>query len=221
MLTYTGGFPTDLGVLDGASTVVLYFDGLQETEPPLLEAARIAQREKIMAAGAGLIALHQASTLPAGNKTVPLLNWLGAKREGMFDRTTEKVALEIAAPTHPVAAGVGPIALTDEFYPTLVFAPGGKVTPILRATLTPQFGDVQKQAASPPPDRAGIHTKINSRPPFGQLWQTPQFDSVEGRAPRLFATPLYVDQVAVAAGQYRAERIRSSTRPATTAMFTR
>jgi mono/diheme cytochrome c family protein len=39
---------------------------------------------------------------------------------------------------------------------------------------------------------------------FGQLWQTPQLDSVDGQPPRLFATPLYVDRVAMAAGRYPA-----------------
>lgn len=39
---------------------------------------------------------------------------------------------------------------------------------------------------------------------FGQVWQTQQFDSVDGQPPRLFATPLYVDRVSMAAGQYPA-----------------
>lgn len=37
---------------------------------------------------------------------------------------------------------------------------------------------------------------------FGQLWQTPQLDSVNGQAPRLFATPLYVDRVRLSAGKH-------------------
>jgi mono/diheme cytochrome c family protein len=35
---------------------------------------------------------------------------------------------------------------------------------------------------------------------FVQLWQTPRFDSIGQREPRLFATPLYVDQVAFSSG---------------------
>ena len=38
---------------------------------------------------------------------------------------------------------------------------------------------------------------------FGQLWQSPQFDAVDGQAPRLFATPLYIDKVAIDAGKHR------------------
>lgn len=156
VLSYTGGFPADLAVLDGASTLVLYFDGVQEVPAPLADPARIAKLNQLMAAGTGLVALHQASTLPAGNTTVPLVEWLGAKRNGMFDRTTEKVSLKVAASGHPVVAGVGPIEYTDEFYPTLVFHPERKVTPILRTEITPKFGDAKKQAANPP--ARGEHT---------------------------------------------------------------
>jgi quercetin dioxygenase-like cupin family protein len=156
ILAYTGGWPTDPTVLEGASTILLYFDGVQEKPEPLLDPARIAQLKKQMDAGAGLIALHQASTLPKDNTTVPMIDWLGAKRDGMFDRTTEKVTLKLAASGHPILAGVGPISYTDEFYPTLVFAPGGKITPVLRTEITPKFGDAKKQAANPPP--RGEHT---------------------------------------------------------------
>ncbi|MBC8041083.1 MAG: cytochrome c [Opitutaceae bacterium] len=39
-------------------------------------------------------------------------------------------------------------------------------------------------------------------PAFVQLWQTPQFDSRGTNEPRLFATPLYVDQVAISTGPH-------------------
>lgn len=41
-----------------------------------------------------------------------------------------------------------------------------------------------------------------SSPAFAQLWQTPQFDSRGTDEPRLFATPLYVDQVALTTGPH-------------------
>lgn len=39
---------------------------------------------------------------------------------------------------------------------------------------------------------------------FGELWQSPELDWVEGRPPRLYATPLYLDEVQVAAGAFPA-----------------
>ncbi|MGH7944495.1 MAG: ThuA domain-containing protein [Opitutaceae bacterium] len=134
VLAYTGGFPADPAVLDGASTLVLYFDGVQEKPEPLLDPARIPHVQKLVDAGAGLVALHQASTLPKGNTTVPLVEWLGAKRDGMFDRTTETVTLKPVTPAHPISAGVGEFTYKDEFYPTLVFhSDAARITPILRA----------------------------------------------------------------------------------------
>jgi outer membrane protein assembly factor BamB len=38
---------------------------------------------------------------------------------------------------------------------------------------------------------------------FGQLWQTPQFDTLEGEEPRLYASPLYVDRMTLTNGPYK------------------
>jgi len=149
VLAYTGGWPEDLGVLDGATTIVCYFDGVQEKPEPLNNPERIARLQKLMSSGTGLVALHQASTVPPGNTTIPMEEWLGARRNGMWDRTTEKVELKPVTPRHPVSAGVGAMTITDEFYPTLIFSKAGKITPILRAEVTPKFGDEKMQAATP------------------------------------------------------------------------
>jgi quercetin dioxygenase-like cupin family protein/type 1 glutamine amidotransferase len=125
-----------------------------EKPEPLLAPARVNALQKLMDAGAGLIALHQASTLPAGDQTVPLVDWLGAKRDGMFDRTTETATLRPLSPAHPISAGVTEVAYRDEFYPTLVFAKGpGRLTPILTANLAPTSGDAIP-AGSASPSRA-------------------------------------------------------------------
>jgi mono/diheme cytochrome c family protein len=42
---------------------------------------------------------------------------------------------------------------------------------------------------------------------FGQLWQTPRFDSIGDREPRLFATPLYVDQIAFSSGPHQGKTL--------------
>lgn len=154
ILDFPSGFPSDLSVLENAAAVLLYFDGVMEKPEPLLDPARIAALQKLMDAGSGLIALHQASTLPAGDQSVPLLEWLGAKRDGMFDRTTQTTSLRPANPAHPVSSGVGEFTYRDEFYPTLVFAPRpGRLTPVLVAELTPESGE-SMTPNSPPPVRA-------------------------------------------------------------------
>lgn len=131
------GWPTDPAALTGASTVVLYFDGAERH--PLLDPVRRRAFEAVMARGAGLVALHQASTVPADDAdSTCLLLWLGAVRPGLFDRTTETVTVQPAAGS-PLSRGLSAFELRDEFYPTLRFAKTGKLTPVLSATLHPQF----------------------------------------------------------------------------------
>ena len=156
VLTYTGGWPTEPGVLEGASAIVCYFDGVQQKPEPLSDPQIVARLDQLMAAGTGLVCLHQSSTVPAGNTTIPLAKWLGARRNGMFDRTTEKVTLQPATPAHPISRGVGSFTYTDEFYPTLVMSDEKNITPILRSEVTPKYGDAKKQAATPAPK--GTHT---------------------------------------------------------------
>ncbi len=297
--SYPDGWPDDPAALDGASTVVLYFDG--DMKHPLRDARHRRSFEALMRRGVGLVALHQASTVPAGDTTIELQRWLGGARFGMVDRTTETATLQVAAPSHPVTRGVQDFAYRDEFYPTFRFA--GQVAPILTATLHVQYRGGQSliedrpekatvawayqrtgggrsfgfsgghylvaldqpmlrrtllnailwtahvdvpvkgasagatdaatrvaarelrdaapdrttRAAVPDaptfhrdPQRTGWNDREAVLTPasvagasFGLLWESPALDAVDGQPPRLYASPLYVDRVAITAGQHR------------------
>ncbi|HKS57769.1 MAG TPA: ThuA domain-containing protein [Steroidobacteraceae bacterium] len=131
----------DDAALDGASTVVWYFDGLDQH--PLLEPARRAHFDALMRKGVGLVVLHQASTVPTGERTFDLQPWLGGMRYGMFDRATEMAEITPAAPAHPVSRGVGAFKYLDEFYPTLRWQKSDALQPILRARLHVEFREGQ------------------------------------------------------------------------------
>ena len=60
---YPDGWPRDPKALDDAAAVVWYFDGLDKH--PLRDPARRAAFEAAMRRGVGLVALHQASTVPS------------------------------------------------------------------------------------------------------------------------------------------------------------
>ena len=137
--SYPDGWPADPHAFDGVAAVVLYFDG--DTKHPLRDAAHRHQFETLMQRGVGLVALHQASTVPANDDSIGLQRWLGGARFGMADRTTETALLQPATPAHPVASGVQAFAYRDEFYPTIRFAASGRITPILLATLHVQYRD--------------------------------------------------------------------------------
>lgn len=133
---YPNGWPEDDALLKHAATVVWYFDGLEGH--PLLDAKRRMQFSQLMNDGVGLVALHQASTLPPNDSSVDLSRWLGGARYGMFDRTTETV--ELVPQKHPVTRGVHPFTYRDEFYPTLRFsADSQRLTPILTPKLHVSF----------------------------------------------------------------------------------
>jgi len=147
---YPDGWPKDDAVLENAAAIVWYFDGLEGH--PMLDADRRARFEQLMKNGIGLVALHQASTLPPEDKLIDLPRWLGGGRYGMFDRTTEMVEFQPAA--HPISRGVGAFTYLDEFYPTIRFgADREKVVPILTGTL-----HIQVQKDQP------IVTKTEVRP---------------------------------------------------------
>lgn len=133
--TFPDGWPADPAALAGAATLVWYFDGLESH--PMMDAKRRGEIAALMQQGVGLVALHQATTVPAGDVTIGLERWLGGSRDGMFDRTTEMVAFTPTA--HAVTSGVGAFTYHDEFYPTIRFARGGRVTPLLSGDLHVQF----------------------------------------------------------------------------------
>ncbi|MCW5579734.1 MAG: ThuA domain-containing protein [Luteimonas sp.] len=142
---FPDGWPDDPAALAGAAAVIWYFDGLDRH--PLHDPAIRDRFEAAMRAGTGLVALHQASTVPPEDD-LGLPRWLGAVREGMFDRTTQWAALEPTAASHPVSRGVEPFEHRDEFYPTLAFAPGA--VPLLSADLDVQYRDGSRRIEETP-----------------------------------------------------------------------
>lgn len=294
VVTFDHGWPAQPAALDDAATIVFYFDGLDKH--PLTDPSHRQQFDALMRRGVGLVALHQASTVPR-DASLDLLPSLGAERRGLFDRTTETTTLTPDA-SHPIGRGLADFTYRDEFYPTLRFT-GRGVTPVLRATLHPQYRDgagvvddraetrtvawayerpqggrsfgysgghylaafdepmlrktlinaifwtagidiprdgvalkkvdvTQSTAAASDmrprtatadvttfhadSQRSGWHSRLTALTParvagdaFGLLWESPQLDSVDGLAPRLYASPLYLDRVRIADGQHRGE----------------
>lgn len=149
---YPLGFPKDLSAIADADVVVLYFGlNYKAGNAQLLDdPANFQAMQQLMARGAGLVALHQAFTVANKESRIPFAAWLGAVRFGMADRTTETARVEIAGGAHPVARGLHRFDDHDEFYPTLDFAPGTKIVPILTATLHVQYRNNAAVFEEPP-----------------------------------------------------------------------
>jgi type 1 glutamine amidotransferase len=134
--SYPDGWPTTADAFANASTIVWYFDGLEQH--PLFDKRRRADFTELMRKGVGLVALHQSFTVPDGARTIQLSQWLGGVRYGMFDRTTEFVQFGLA-PRHPITRGVHHLEYRDEFYPTISFPDAARRIPILSGPLHVQY----------------------------------------------------------------------------------
>lgn len=137
---FPDGWPADAAALADAATLVWYFEG--GDKHPLRDPAKRAAFAAAVRRGVGIVALHQASTAPAGDD-LGLRDALGAVRVGLRDRTTQWATVESMRSALPLLQGV-PVSFgyRDEFYPTFEKSGrGGSYTSLLRATLSPQFRD--------------------------------------------------------------------------------
>lgn len=158
--THFDGWPTNAATLDDADTLFLTSGGSdrKETDHPLYVGDRFAQVDRQMRRGCGLVLFHW-STFHPHRVDEDITRWIG----GYFDYETGpgpnrwSSAIQtrtwspvIAAPDHPVARGVRPFQLHEEFYFKLRFRnPDPRLTPILLKEA------VADPAADPRPNTVG------------------------------------------------------------------
>jgi hypothetical protein len=126
------GWPQESQAFDGASSIVLYMDG--GPNHPALQGERLSQLGGLMEKGVGLACIHYATepTLEKGQKE--FLDWIGGAFEANWSVNPHWNAEFKELPNHPVARGVKPFTLNDEWYFHIRFREGMKgVTPILTA----------------------------------------------------------------------------------------
>ena len=124
------GWPTDPSAFDGAATVVIYADG-GPGQPAL---AHLEQLEGLMRKGVGLACIHYAVEVPKGRDGDLFKGWTGGYFETFWSVNPFWTGQFKSLPTHPVARGVRPFSISDEWYYHMRFADEMKgVTPILTA----------------------------------------------------------------------------------------
>ncbi len=137
------GWPVDPAVLDAADTIMVISDGRDgdkfEEAPHLSSPDHIATIERQMARGCGLVTFH-FSTFAPEQYGPQMLRWNGAyfgwekagRRDWYSAITTTEADVTLPAPAHPIARGVRPFRMREEFYFNLRFAPGNSaVVPLL------------------------------------------------------------------------------------------
>ncbi len=130
--THLGGWPSDPSTLENASTIVVISAGSdqREADHPLLVGKRLETLDRLMRRGIGLVAIHWTTFVPREKAGDRFLEWIG----GHFDyesgppprhwasRITTATA-ELSPHDHPIARGLTPFTLRDEFYHDIRFRP--------------------------------------------------------------------------------------------------
>jgi type 1 glutamine amidotransferase len=129
------GWPTKPQTLQGARTLIFFHDG--GDVHALLKGDRMAQVQKLVEGGTGLVAFHQTIDFPK-DAAQRAIHWFG----GVWQKGTGQRAHWIASfdvfPQHPVTGGVSPFKVDDGWlYRDRFLADKKGITPLLR-TVSPK-----------------------------------------------------------------------------------
>jgi type 1 glutamine amidotransferase len=127
-------WPRNVKVFDGARSIVWYTDGAKNH--PLLQPDRAAVIQRHVDKGGGFVALHYAVNIPK-ELSEKALAWWGGHYETDFSGGSGAIKWTprfTELPRHPIARGVKPFAINDEWYFDMHFVPGMKgITPLIKA----------------------------------------------------------------------------------------
>jgi hypothetical protein len=121
-------WPKDAAVLEGVKAIVLGSDGGH------LVKKHAAKLEPLMKAGVGLACIHYTVDPGTKESVQNLIEWIGGAYEQHWSVNPTWDADFREFPSHPVARGLKPFKINDEWYYHMRFQPDMKgVTPILQA----------------------------------------------------------------------------------------
>lgn len=128
----SNGWPADVSVLREADAILLYADG--GDGHPAIRQERLQLLDELARKGVGIGAAHYGVEVPKGDPGLAMLRWTGGYFETFWSVNPHWTARFDRFPDHPVARGVQPFAVHDEWYYHMRFTPDlAGVTPILSA----------------------------------------------------------------------------------------
>jgi Domain of Unknown Function (DUF1080)/Trehalose utilisation len=127
---YRNGWPSDPTAFDAADAVVVYSDG-GKGHPAYYHLDDLA---RLRTAGVGLGAIHYAVEMEPGESNDALIASIGGAFEVNYSVNPHWTAPFEKYPQHPVASGLTPFEINDEWYFNMRFTdPSEKLVPILSA----------------------------------------------------------------------------------------
>lgn len=118
---FTNGWPDDPTVLDRADAVVLYSDG--GGGHPYIQGDHLARIGALAKKGVGLGLMHFAVEVPKDQGGPEFQQWIGGYYEDRFSCNPMWSPDYQTFPDHPVARGVKPFSVRDEWYFNMRFRP--------------------------------------------------------------------------------------------------
>jgi hypothetical protein len=159
------GWPKDPQTFAGAKAVVFFMDG-GGGHPVIRPTQHEEAVQKLIDAGVGFVNLHYAVEYPKDHGD-RVLSWLGGYYETGYSTNPHWKAEIKSLPEHPIARGVKPFSIQDEWYYNIRFAPDTKgVMPILKAI--PPDNTRRTKAAAEHPGREEILAWAFERPKEGR-----------------------------------------------------
>ena len=126
------GWPRDQSVFSGAAGVLLFMDG--GDRHPAIQKNRLSLLGQLMGKSVGLMCAHYGVEVPKDKGGKEFLDWIGGYYEGGWSCNPIWKPEFKEFPKHPIANGVKPVAVEDEWYFNMRFRPEMKgVTGILTA----------------------------------------------------------------------------------------
>ncbi len=129
------GYPKDDRILDNADGILCYADG--GGGHPLIQEDRTKRVGALLEKGVGVFCLHFGVEVPKGRAGDTFRDWIGGCYEHEWSCNPMWSADFTKFPDHPIARGVKPFQIRDEWYFNMRFRPEMTgVVPLLTATPT-------------------------------------------------------------------------------------
>jgi hypothetical protein len=134
------GWPKDERLLDAADAVVFYMDGGGKHEVVQEKGRRLELVERLAKKGVGIGCMHYGVEVVPDQAGEEFRRWIGGHYEHMFSCNPIWEPRFAAFLDHPIARGVKPFSIKDEWYFNMRFLggiPGNKPAEIEGAKFTP------------------------------------------------------------------------------------
>ena len=128
------GWPSDESIFEGADAVVIYADG--GGGHPAIQKDRAKLIDDLAKKGIGIGCAHYGVEVPKGDPGKYMQDWIGGYYEHAYSVNPMWAPDFKTFPKHPIARGVKPFKVVDEWYFNMRFRTDGvgKITPILVAS---------------------------------------------------------------------------------------